>query len=218
MNRPLRKKEARPNMPHINASRAGRAIASQAAALLRVRWFVRAPIWLYRARLGFLFGSRLLMLEHIGRTSGERRYVVLEVIAHPGPSSYIVASGFGDRAQWFRNIRVNPQVRVYLGSRRPAPAIARALTGEQSGSALTAYANAIPAPGAPSNPSSRPPSTRRTQHCRWSRSTSTNNAASPQSHYRNSDRLPNRVPLVPCFVQQRWSALNRRGGRDRITS
>lgn len=41
-----------------------------AAALLRVRWFVRAPIWLFRARLGGLFGSRLLMLEHVGRSPG----------------------------------------------------------------------------------------------------------------------------------------------------
>ncbi len=105
---------------------------------------MRAPIWLYRARLGFLFGSRLLMLEHIGRTSGERRYVVLEVIARPAPGSYIVASGFGARAQWFRNVHANPQVRLYLGSRRPAPAIGRTLTGEQSTSALTAYANAHP--------------------------------------------------------------------------
>ncbi|HTM84573.1 MAG TPA: nitroreductase family deazaflavin-dependent oxidoreductase, partial [Mycobacterium sp.] len=39
---------------------------------------MRAPIWLYRARLGALLGSRLLMLEHRGRTSGARRYVVLE--------------------------------------------------------------------------------------------------------------------------------------------
>lgn len=131
-------------MTQNNTSGATRAIASRAAALLRVRWFVRAPIWLYRARLGFLFGSRLLMLEHIGRTSGERRYVVLEVIARSAPGSYTVASGFGARAQWFRNVRANPQVRLYLGSRRPAPGIARALTVEQSASDLTAYANAHP--------------------------------------------------------------------------
>lgn len=131
-------------MPYTTTSRASQTVASRAAALLRVRWFVRAPIWLYRARLGFLFGSRLLMLEDIGRTSGQRRYVVLEVTARPSPDSYIVASGFGARAQWFRNVRANPQVRVYLGSRRPVPAIARALTGEQSASALTSYANAHP--------------------------------------------------------------------------
>ncbi|MGW4714622.1 hypothetical protein [Nocardia sp. NPDC004260] len=29
------------------------------ARLLRTRWFVRAPIAVFRARLGFLFGGRL---------------------------------------------------------------------------------------------------------------------------------------------------------------
>jgi hypothetical protein len=48
------------------------------ARLLRSRRLVRAPIWLYRIRAGGLLGTRMMMLEHIGRTSGERRYVVLE--------------------------------------------------------------------------------------------------------------------------------------------
>lgn len=52
-----------------------------------MRWFVRAPIWLFRARLGFLLGSRLLMLEHLGRKSGGRRHVVLEVVTR-APGSY----------------------------------------------------------------------------------------------------------------------------------
>ena len=59
-----------------------------------------------------MLGSRLLMLEHVGRKSGARRYVVLEVVGHPTPDSYLVASGFGENAQWFRNIKANPEVRV----------------------------------------------------------------------------------------------------------
>jgi hypothetical protein len=61
--------------------------AALAARLLRVRWIVRAPVWLYRARLGFVFGSRLLMLEHTGRKTGIRRYVVLEAVDHPDPGT-----------------------------------------------------------------------------------------------------------------------------------
>ena len=34
---------------------------------------MRAPILLYQARLGALFGHRLLMLEHIGETEAARR-------------------------------------------------------------------------------------------------------------------------------------------------
>ena len=118
--------------------------ATVAARLLRTRWIVRAPVWLYRARLGFMFGSRLLMLEHTGRKSGIRRYVVLEAVDHPGPHTYIVAAGFGDRAQWLRNVRASPRVRVYAGYHRPVPAIARPLTSEETAAALTAYARRHP--------------------------------------------------------------------------
>lgn len=55
------------------------ALIRAVAALLRVRWLVRLPLWLYRARLGLLVGHRMLMMEHIGRRSGLRRQVVLEV-------------------------------------------------------------------------------------------------------------------------------------------
>ena len=115
-----------------------------AARLLRTRWLVRAPVWLYRARLGSMFGSRLLMLEHTGRKTGIRRYVVLEAVDHPDPRTYIVADGFGDRAQWLRNVRASPRVRVYAGSRRPMSAMARPLTSEEAAAALTAYARRHP--------------------------------------------------------------------------
>jgi deazaflavin-dependent oxidoreductase (nitroreductase family) len=118
--------------------------AAVAGRLLRVRWLVRAPVLLYRARLGFIFGSRLLMLEHTGRKTGIRRYVVLEAVGHPDPGSYVVAAGFGSRAQWLRNVRANPRVRVWVGGHRPVPATARPLTGQETAAALTAYAERHP--------------------------------------------------------------------------
>lgn len=114
--------------------------ATLAARVLGVRWFVRAPIRLFRARLGFLMGSRLLMLEHIGRRSGQRRYVVLEVVDRPGPGRYVVASGFGERSQWYRNIQANPSVRVSVGAHAPRAATARTLSADESRSAVRAYA------------------------------------------------------------------------------
>lgn len=115
-----------------------------AARLLRVCWLVRAPIWVYRARLGAVFGSRLVMLEHTGRVSGRRRFVVLEVAGHPAPGTYVVVSGSGRRAQWFRNIQASPLVRLYIASRGPAPAVTRLLTREEAGAALATYAAAHP--------------------------------------------------------------------------
>jgi len=107
--------------------------------LLRSRRLMRAPIWIYRAGAGALLGSRLLMLEHTGRKSGARRQVVLEVIDHPGPDTYVVASGFGRKAQWFRNIEADPRVRVYAGSHAPRRATARVLGQEQADATLAAY-------------------------------------------------------------------------------
>jgi len=114
------------------------------AVMLRVRWFVRAPIWLFRARLGVLFGRRLLMLEHLGRNTGQRRFVVLEIVDHLAATRYVVVSGFGTRAQWFRNIEANPQVRVYLASDAPVPATARRLDAAEANAALGRYARAHP--------------------------------------------------------------------------
>ncbi|OBJ02832.1 nitroreductase [Mycobacterium alsense] len=118
--------------------------AGAGARLLRARRLVRAPVWIYKARGGALFGSRLLMLEHIGRKSGAPRYAVLEVVGRPGPDSYVVASGFGRTAQWFRNIQANPRVRVYAGSRAPRRATARVLGQREADRTLAAYRDRHP--------------------------------------------------------------------------
>lgn len=81
------------------------------------RALFRAPIPLYRARLGFLFGKRFTMLEHVGRNSGETRRTVLEVVVND-PDAIYVAAGWGEKAQWLKNIRANPEVVFHLGSRR----------------------------------------------------------------------------------------------------
>ncbi len=114
-------------------------LAATGGRLLRTRWLMRAPIHVYKARLGILLGSRTLMLEHIGRSSGARRYVVLEVFGHPAPDVYFVVSGFGDQAQWYRNVQANPAVRVWVRGRRGLPATARRLRDPEADDALDAY-------------------------------------------------------------------------------
>lgn len=97
-------------------------IANAGARLLQSRRLVRAPIWIYKARAGALLGSRVLMLEHIGRKSGAARYVVLEAFDHPTPDTFVVPSGFGEKAQWFRNLKANPRVRsTFAATRRSLP-------------------------------------------------------------------------------------------------
>jgi F420H(2)-dependent quinone reductase len=71
-----------------------------------LRWLLRLPIWLYRLRMGRLLGNRFLMLTHIGRKSGQPRQSVLEVVGHDEATGiYIIASGWGEQADWLRNIQ-----------------------------------------------------------------------------------------------------------------
>ncbi len=105
---------------------------------------MRAPIWLYRARLGFLFGSRMLMLEHVGRNTGTQRRVVLEVFGHPEPDVYFVVSGFGTRAQWFRNLIATPRCRVTVANNRATVATARRLSATEADAALADYVRRHP--------------------------------------------------------------------------
>lgn len=115
-----------------------------ALRILRNRTLVRAPIRLYRAGLGFLLGSRMVMLEHTGRVSGAARQVVLEVTARPGPGRYVVVSGFGERAQWNRNVLARPAVRVSVGRHRSVPATAAPLPRERAAALFADYPSRHP--------------------------------------------------------------------------
>ncbi len=55
-----------------------------------------------------------------------------------------MVSGFRGRAQWFRNVEVNPAVRVYVASRKPAPAVANRLDHRAAVASLKRYAAAHP--------------------------------------------------------------------------
>lgn len=82
------------------------------------RSVVRLPLWLYRARLGWLLGQRFLRLTHTGRRTGALHQTVLEVVTHDRTTdTYVVVSGLGERAQWFRNIQVSPEVKIAVGHR-----------------------------------------------------------------------------------------------------
>ncbi|WP_395297694.1 nitroreductase family deazaflavin-dependent oxidoreductase [Kitasatospora hibisci] len=108
------------------------------------RLLLRAPIHLYRWRLGWLLGSRFLLLTHIGRTSGAHRRVVLEVTGRdPLSGGYLVASGFGPSSQWYRNIAHTPEVTVQIG-RHAFTATAHPLNPTGSGLALARYAEQHP--------------------------------------------------------------------------
>lgn len=94
--------------------RAGRA--GQGPPRGWLRFALRAPILLYRLKLGWLLGRRFLLLKHIGRNSGATHSTVLEVVRHERASHLcIIASGWGTAAQWYKNVLKNPDVRYTVG-------------------------------------------------------------------------------------------------------
>lgn len=114
------------------------------ARLLETRWLMRLPIPVYRAGFGWIFGPRLVMIEHRGRASGEPRYVVVEVVERER-NVIRVASGFGTTSQWYRNLRANGVAYLSTGRARRVPAAVRLLDADQSSAVLARYAAVHPA-------------------------------------------------------------------------
>lgn len=87
------------------------------------RWFARTPELAFRLGMGAVFGRRLCMLTHVGRTSGLARRTVLEVVEEDRDRrAVLVASGFGV-SQWLRNIRAAPPLRVDIGREHWVPVV-----------------------------------------------------------------------------------------------
>jgi deazaflavin-dependent oxidoreductase (nitroreductase family) len=102
------------------------------------RSVARVPVWLFRHRLGWLFGGRIMMLEHIGRRTGQPRHVVLEVL-HRQPGAVLLVSGYGRRSQWLANIRAQPAVRIWAGRVRARAGTAIILPPDVSRQRLETY-------------------------------------------------------------------------------
>ncbi|MCW1097834.1 MULTISPECIES: nitroreductase family deazaflavin-dependent oxidoreductase [Streptomyces] len=108
------------------------------------RLVARAPIFMFRTGLGPLLGRRLLLLHHVGRVSGSDRRVVLEVVAYEAPyRCWTVASGFGPRSDWYRNLRDQPKTVVQFGNRHHA-VTAHFLTPDEGADIMTRYGRRHP--------------------------------------------------------------------------
>jgi deazaflavin-dependent oxidoreductase (nitroreductase family) len=108
------------------------------------RLLFRLPINLYRLGLGWMLGSRFVLLTHTGRQSGRTRRAVLEILRQEEEGHAIyVTSAWGERADWLQNVRAHPEVEVQVG-RRSWSAHARLLSQEQGAAELGRYAAAHP--------------------------------------------------------------------------
>ena len=69
-----------------------------------IRQLLRIPTWLYQTHLGVLLGHRFLQLTHHGRRTGNTYRTVLEVLGITTAGEYVVMSGWGRQADWYRNV------------------------------------------------------------------------------------------------------------------
>ncbi|TDT17520.1 deazaflavin-dependent oxidoreductase (nitroreductase family) [Ilumatobacter fluminis] len=105
-----------------------------------LKWFLKAPTYLFRAKLGFLFGKRFVMLEHRGRTSGNVYRTVIEVAGrNPEANEYICTSGTGPQADWYRNLQADGLDAVWVGNSRHADATVRFLDAEEASVFMSVY-------------------------------------------------------------------------------
>tara|TARA_R110002073_G_scaffold16703_8_gene63759 strand:+ start:1541 stop:2026 length:486 start_codon:yes stop_codon:yes gene_type:complete len=104
----------------------------------------RAPIYLYRIGLGGLMGDRFLRLRHRGRRTGNSIETVLEVIRHDeSTTQFFVASGYGTKSQWYRNIIAEPHVSIMVKNTEHN-AVARVVSPDEATQILGLYAAAHP--------------------------------------------------------------------------
>src|SRR5215203_826612 len=87
-----------------------------------LRLAFRLPIYLYRLGLGQLLGNRFMLLTHRGRRSGRVYQTALEVVRYdPSLRATVVASGWGERSDWYRNLKAHPALEIRTGRERYAP-------------------------------------------------------------------------------------------------
>jgi deazaflavin-dependent oxidoreductase (nitroreductase family) len=104
----------------------------------------RLPIYLYRLDLGRLLGHRFLLLVHRGRKSGLLRETVLEVLLHdPSAMESMVLSAWGEKSDWYRNVRAAPALEVRTGGQRYVPE-QRFLAPEETHAVISDYGRRHP--------------------------------------------------------------------------
>jgi deazaflavin-dependent oxidoreductase (nitroreductase family) len=93
----------------------------------------------YDLGLGRLVGHRFLRVIHRGRKSGRQYRTVLEVINYdPSSDESVVLSGWGGRADWYRNIRASPPLEVSTAGVRYTP-VYRFVEGQELYAFLLGY-------------------------------------------------------------------------------
>jgi deazaflavin-dependent oxidoreductase (nitroreductase family) len=76
----------------------------------------RLPLPLYQRGWGWLLGHTFLLVTHTGRKTGKRHDTVAMALTYdPETHGAVVCSGWGQNADWIRNIRAHPALQIQIG-------------------------------------------------------------------------------------------------------
>ena len=79
----------------------------------------RFPVYLYTWGLGWMFGKRFVLFQHVGRKSGKHYQTVVEVVEiEKNTSNVIVVAGYGFRTQWYQNLHHMQTTTIQLGKHK----------------------------------------------------------------------------------------------------
>lgn len=82
-----------------------------------LRFLFRIPVFFYRIGLGWLFGERFVLINHVGRKTGAQHQAVVEVVEREkGTNNVIVVAGYGEQTQWYKNLRKQPRTTIQIGN------------------------------------------------------------------------------------------------------
>ena len=95
-----------------NSQDASRAMPYPASGTMN-RLLFKAPLLAWRLGLGPLLGNTMLVLSTWGRVSRLPRHTVLSYTLLENGRLYL-ASGWGERSDWLRNLQADPHVTVQL--------------------------------------------------------------------------------------------------------
>lgn len=110
-----------------------------------LRMLLRLPLWLYRLRLGWLAGHRLVYIVHRGRRTGARREAVAEVVRYErSVPEIVVVAAWGGAPNWYLNLVAGPAIEVRTGFQRWTQPAHRFLDGPETLRILIAYQHAHP--------------------------------------------------------------------------
>jgi deazaflavin-dependent oxidoreductase (nitroreductase family) len=101
---------------------------------------LKAPILLYRAKLGWLLGHRFMVVRHVGRRTGRRYESAVEVIGRDrATGDLFVLVGLGRSADWYRNLEADPAPVVIMIAGRALAADHRVVPVAEAAAIVAAF-------------------------------------------------------------------------------